>query len=143
MSRLEETLSGEKLRTGSFHKEPIHAAKLKPDDAESLASVHENHHANISAAMKSIRQLGGTVTGVKHTDYDSLPMLKKKGIATGDLNRSTIHFAHGKRKFKLHVRTAHKLGIEGAEHNKTYELHPDDDASGEEAKDAASEEDAS
>lgn len=136
MNTLENAMRTDTLRTGRFHRETIRAAKLKADETESLASVHENHQANLSAAMKGIRALGGQVTKVKHLDYDALPMLKKRGIATGDLNKSTIHFNSGKNKFKLHVRTAHKLGVEGAEHNKNFALEHDDSS---DEKDDASE----
>lgn len=136
--RLADVLGWDKLRTGLFQRGgDIRAARLKPDDSESIASVHENHAQNISTAMKALRSLGATVTKVKHTDYEGLPMLKKRGIATGDMSKSAIHFTSGKKKFKLHVRTAHKLGLEGAEHNKAFTLDHDneeDDGSAEKEK---------
>lgn len=134
MSNLESALAGETLRAGRFDRtvKEIQAAKLKPDENESVASVHENHAANISTAMKAVRALGGNVTAVKHLDYNALPMLKKKGVATGDMAKSTVHFNSGKKKFKLHVRTAHKIGMEGGEQNRTFSLDND------EAKDPSS-----
>ena len=130
MTTLDELMAQDNLRTGRFNRVPVgdvRAGKLKADAHESVASVHETHAMNISKAMNGIRALGGTVTGVKHTDYDNLKMLKKRGIATGDMAKSTVHFTSGKKKFKIHVRTAHKLGLEGAEHKKAFQLDNDED----------------
>ena len=128
--RLAETLMQDNLRTGRFHGAryipSVRAEKLGIDKDGSVASVHENHSNNLAVAMKAVRSIGGKITKIKHLDYSSLPMLKKRGVATGDMAKSTVHFTSGKNKLKLHVRTAHKIGMEGGEHNKTFEMGADD-----------------